>query len=117
MVKNISFLIAIYAFLGALLGYLFVSTDFAASLMVGALIMLANLAGLAFSWNLIFSKKSIALAAFVIIFKYVILGMILWFLASVNWLKPIGFITGLASLVFAVVAATVIKSISKKSEI
>ncbi|MEQ1722368.1 MAG: hypothetical protein ABL930_04275 [Pseudobdellovibrio sp.] len=116
MIKNITILIAVYAFIGALLGYAFVNTDFAASLMIGALIMLANLAGLAFLWRLIFSKKSIALAAFVIIFKYVILGMILLSLASVNWLKPIGFIAGLASLVFAVVGATVIKSFSKKSE-
>jgi hypothetical protein len=117
MIKNITILMAVYAFFGAFAGYFFINTDFSASLMVGALIMLANLAGLAFLWRLIFSKKSIALAAFVIIFKYVILGIILWSLASVNWLKPIGFITGLASLVFGVVAATAIKAISKKSEI
>jgi hypothetical protein len=117
MIKNITIFMAVYAFLGALLSYFFINTDFAASLMVGALVMLANLAGLAFLWRLIFSKKSIALAAFVIIFKYVILGLILWSLASVGWLKPIGFITGLASLVFGVVAATVIKPNLKKSEL
>lgn len=115
MIKNITILLALYTFTGATLGYFLVNTDFAASFMVGGLIMLLNLAGLAFLWRLIFSKKSIALAAFVIIFKYVILGMILWGLLSVNWLKPVGFIAGLASLVFAIVTATILKSISEKS--
>lgn len=65
--------------------------------------MLINLAGLAFVWSLIFAKKSIALAVFIIIFKYVILGMILWGLSSAQWLKPAGFLVGITSLVVAVV--------------
>jgi hypothetical protein len=117
MIKNITLVMAVYSLLGSCLGYLLVNSHFAVSLMLGAAIMLVNLAGLAFLWRLIFSKKSIALAALVIIFKYLILGMILWSLASANWLNPIGFLAGLASLVFAVVGATAIKSFSKKSEI
>ncbi|MBY0553252.1 hypothetical protein K2P97_01905 [bacterium] len=115
MIKNITLLLALYTFVGAGLSYFIINTDFAASFMVGGLTMLLNLAGLAFLWRLIFSKKSIALAVFVIIFKYVILGMILWSLLSVNWLMPIGFIAGLGSLVFAIVTATIIKSFTDKS--
>jgi len=114
MIKKITIIMAAYSFLGTCLGYLLINTDFAVSLMLGSAIMIANLAGLAILWRLIFLKKSIALAAFVIIFKYLILGMILWSLASTSWLNSIGFIAGLASLVFAVVGATTIKSFSKK---
>ena len=77
--------------------------------------MLLNLAGLSFFWQLIFLKKSIALAVFVIIFKYVILGTILWNLTSAHWLKPVGFLLGLASLVFAIIVATLMKSFSSNN--
>ncbi len=74
--------------------------------------MLLNLAATSFCWKLIFCKKSIALAVFVIIFKYVILGVILWGLSRAGWLNAIGFLVGLTSLVFSILAAMLIKSFS-----
>lgn len=86
----------------------------AASVLIGGSIMLLNLGGLTFLWGLIFSKKSIALAVFTIIFKYVILGLILWNLGSVTWLQPIGLVLGLSSLLFAALAAVAMKSLTRK---
>lgn len=86
----------------------------AASVLLGGGIMLFNLGGLTFLWSLIFSKKSIALAVFTIIFKYVILGLILWNLGSVTWLQPIGLVLGLSSLLFAALAAVAVRSLTQK---
>ena len=116
MIKLTAALIAFYTLLVAGIGSGYFHYDFSYSVLAGGLIMLLNLAGLAFLWSLIFSKKSIALAVFVIIFKYVILGLILWSLSSVNWLNPMGLVIGLASLIFAVLAATFIKSVSERTK-
>jgi hypothetical protein len=113
MIKKISFFILLYTLLGFALSYWFLNSAFALSFMVGGLAMLANVVGLSLIWRLIFYKKSIALAVFIIIFKYLILGMILWSFASVKWLSPVGFVCGLAALLFAVLLAALLKSVSE----
>ncbi len=116
MIKNIATLMVIYVFILALAAQLYLNNEYAISIVLGGSLMLINLAGLAIAWRLIFfAKKSIALAAFVIIFKYVILGMILWSLASVSWLKLTGFLLGMTSMVFAILVATLVKSYSRKT--
>jgi hypothetical protein len=113
MIKIIAFLILIYTGLGFILAEIYLDSGFSISLLIGGLLMLVNLLGLAFIWRLIFSKKSIALAVVVIIFKYVILGTVLWSFASHKWLKPLGLVVGLGSLIFAILLATIIKSFTK----
>ncbi len=71
--------------------------------------MLINLLGLWILWKFIFSKKSIALVLLVIIFKYLILGLILWNLNRIPWMQPLGFILGLSSLVFGILTMLVLK--------
>lgn len=110
MIKNITIAILIFSVVVSGASYIFVNLEFAVSVLLGGIMMLINLLGLAFVWRLIFSKKSIALAALIIIFKYIILGAILWWLVSINWLKPIGFLIGLSSLIFSIVLATLLKS-------
>lgn len=90
--------------------------DSALSCFFGGLIMLVNLLGIYFLWHLVFSKKSIALAVFVIIFKYLILGVLLWNLAKVSWMKPVGLILGLSTLVFAILSTTLLKSFVKTNK-
>lgn len=113
MIKKISLYLLLYTLIGFTLSYWLLNSSFALSFMVGGLAMLANVVGLSFIWRLIFYKKSIALAVFIIIFKYLILGMILWSFASVKWLSPIGFVCGLSALLFSVLLAALLKSTSK----
>ena len=115
MIKIVAFAIAIYTVAATLAANYFLNQAFALSTLLGGLAILANLAGLAFSWRLIFMKKSIALAVLVIIFKYLLLGMVLWSLVELKWLNPAGFCVGLGSLVFGVLAAIVFKSLTQKS--
>lgn len=90
---------------------LYFTSDWETSLscLFGGAVMLLNLLGLWIVWKFIFSKKSIALAVLIIIFKYVILGLILWNLNQIQWMRPIGFVVGLSSLMFGVVCAALFK--------
>jgi hypothetical protein len=90
---------------------LFFTTGFetAISCLFGGTVMVVNLFGLSFLWKLIFSKKSIALAVLVIIFKYLILGLILWNLNQIQWIRPLGFVLGLGSLMIGVVTTALLK--------
>lgn len=115
MTNNIATAVIAYAFVATPAAYFYLGNTFSANVFIGALIVLLNLAALSFSWKRIFSKKSIALAIFVIIFKYVILGMILWGLSVNGWLNVIGFLVGLASLLFSVFAAMLVKSLRKEN--
>lgn len=81
----------------------------AASCLFGGTVMVVNLFGLWFLWKLIFSKKSIALAVLVIIFKYLILGLILWNLNQIQWIRPLGFVLGLGSLMVGVVCVALFR--------
>ena len=112
MIKNISIITLVYTLIASGLSYYYLSGSFALSVFVGGTMMLLNLEAISFFWNLIFYKKSIALAVFVIIFKYVILGIILLGLSTSGWLNAIGFLIGLTSLVFSILAAMLVKSFS-----
>ena len=81
----------------------------AVSCLFGGTVMVLNLFGLWFLWKLIFSKKSIALAVLVIIFKYLILGLILWNLNQIQWIRPLGFVLGLGSLVIGVLCTALFR--------
>lgn len=115
MIKNIAIAGVAYGFTASIASYIYFGPNFSANVIIGSLVVLLNLAALSFSWKRIFSKKSIALAIFVIIFKYVILGMILWGLSVAGYLNVIGFLVGLASLLFSVFAAMLIKSLRKEN--
>lgn len=93
------------------------AVDFGISVLIGSAISIGNLLGLYFIWKLIFSKKNVALAALAIIFKYVVLGLILWKMASIQELNPIGLVLGLGTLVVAVLLATAQKALFKKHSV
>ena len=58
-----------------------------------------NLPVIFWSWARIFYKKSIALAAGVIVFKYAILGVIIYLVTSRPELDSFSFLVGLVSIV------------------
>lgn len=72
-------------------------------------IMFGNFLMISILWRIIFKKKSIALAVLIIIFKYLILGIILWNLSSWIMIDPIGLIIGFSSLLIAILTVTLLK--------
>ncbi len=91
--------------------------DTAKSAAIGGALMIVNLFGLWILWKLIFLKKSIALVVLIIIFKYLILGLILWKLSQLAWIRPQGFILGLSSLLFGIVGTTVYKKLTFRNQL
>ena len=115
MIKMIAAAIAIYTVVATFAASYYVDRAFALSVLLGGVTILVNIAGLAFSWRLIFMKKSIALAVLVIIFKYLLLGMALWGLIELKWLSSTGFCIGFGSLVFGILTAAIFKSLTRKT--
>jgi hypothetical protein len=113
MIKYIATSIFLYTLVATGAGFIWANQSFALSVLIGGITMLINIFGLAYFWSLVFSKKSIALAVLIIIFKYVILAAVLWSFTSMRWLSPIGFCVGLASLIFALIVSLVLKKSSK----
>ena len=114
MIKIVAFAAAIYTVAACIVAVHYVNQAFSMSVLLGGLAVLLNIAGLSYSWRLIFMKKSIALAVLVIIFKYLLLGIVLWSLAETKWLSPVGFCIGLGSLVFAVLTAVLMKKLTQE---
>jgi hypothetical protein len=115
MIKVTAVSITFFTFLASALLYKLFGLDYVMSTLSGGAFMVLNLAGLYILWKLIFSKKSIALAVLVIIFKYSILGYFLWILPQLQWLKPTGFIVGLSTLIFGIFTAMILKKYFQKN--
>ncbi|MGZ3724949.1 MAG: hypothetical protein ACXWQQ_04085 [Pseudobdellovibrio sp.] len=113
MIKYLAIAIVFYTVVTCGIGFLYVNQSFAISIAMGCATVLINVGGLAVFWRLIFSKKHIALASVIIIFKYLILAVILWSLYAVKWLNPAGFCIGLASLLFSIFVLLIVKQFSK----
>jgi hypothetical protein len=71
----------------------------AASFAAGSGVVLMNVIVLAFTWSRMIQKKLIALSVSVIVFKYAILGIIIYKLLSFAWIHKMWFCVGLSSLV------------------
>lgn len=70
----------------------------AASYAAGVVVVLFNVVTLYFVWSRVFRKKFIALALGIIVFKYAILGLIIYRLLHTEWLDILWFCAGLSSL-------------------
>jgi hypothetical protein len=74
------------------------------SFLFGGLLMSLNLLVLTWSWGSIFLKKSIALSSTAIVFKYTILGILIYWASRRGWIEVVGFAAGLSLILPAVVA-------------
>lgn len=88
---------ALITILGSLLIAHFAATPQAFSYAAGSGTILLSFILLAWGWGLIFSKKMIALAMGIIVFKYAILGIIIYTLVHLHWFAPLWFAMGIAS--------------------
>jgi hypothetical protein len=73
----------------------------AASIAVGAGLMLLNLSVIAWSWQRLMDKKSVAWTTLIIVIKYaVLLGSIVFF-ARTEWFNPLGAGIGIATFMIS----------------
>jgi hypothetical protein len=103
--KNIKLFIIIQAVITVLGSLVLVEAKDAqsgASFAIGGGIVLGNVLSLAFAWSRLIQKKLIALSVFIIVFKYAILGIIIYKLLSIAWVDRIWLSVGLSSLVVSV---------------
>jgi hypothetical protein len=73
----------------------------AASYILGGFIVGGNFILLGSAWKMIFNKKQVALSVLIIVFKYAILGVIIYVLVNQKWLSPFWFAAGIASMMMA----------------
>jgi hypothetical protein len=71
----------------------------AASFALGCGFVLINVLLTAFLWSRLFQKKLVALSVTIIVFKYAILGIIIYKLLTVAWVNTLWLCVGLGSLV------------------
>lgn len=83
-----------------------------ASVAIGGVMMMLNFALLAWSWQMISSKKLIALSLLIIVSKYTILAVVLYSLLSLPWVQPFGFLVGISIFVFAAVVLGIAQKFS-----
>ena len=88
--------------------------DSAASFAIGAIFVWFNVLSWAFLISRILSKKLVALWASIIVFKYAILGILLYKLLTMQWLDRIWFSIGLGSLIVSLLFYV---TISKSSDL
>ena len=89
--------------LGLIIGGYFLAPHIGAqqhtlSYLFGSGLVLANLLILTLAWSLILRKKLVALAVTVIVFKYAILGVIIYRLLQDSMITALGFCVGLSTL-------------------
>lgn len=77
----------------------FIDTKSAASFAGGSGLILFNVASLAFVWFHMIQKKLVAVSLMIIVFKYAILGVIIYKLLSFEWIQKGWFCVGLGSLI------------------
>lgn len=85
----------------------------AASFAVGGGLVLVNVLSWSFLISRILNKKLIALSATIIVFKYAILGVLLYKLLTFQWMDRLWFCVGLGSLI---VSALLYVSFSKSED-
>jgi hypothetical protein len=86
---------------GTLALYFYGARQEALSFVVAGFIVTGNFILLGLGWKLVFNKKLVALSVLIIVFKYAILGVIIYVIVKQNWLLPIWFAGGVASMMMA----------------
>jgi hypothetical protein len=81
--------------------YFYGARQEALSFIVGGFIVTGNFILLGTGWNMVFNKKLVALSVLIIVFKYAILGVIIYVVVKQIWLLPIWFAGGIASMMMA----------------
>lgn len=77
-----------------------VQENSAISFLLGSLLALGNLSILAYVLKAFFQEKLVAWAAFLIVSKHLILGFIIYYIATREWFHALFFCAGFSSILF-----------------
>lgn len=88
---------------------------FAYSFLIGSSLILSNLIVLSVAWAMVIEKKLIALSATIIVFKYALLGAIVYRVLKLDWISTGWFSVGITSLVLTVFVFIFLKPLVLKS--
>ncbi|MDG0814923.1 hypothetical protein [Bdellovibrio svalbardensis] len=89
--------------LGSFLIAIFTAAHQGYSFLAGSLVIFLSFLMLGIGFSLIFEKKLIALAISIIVFKYAILGIIIFTIVKLPWFTPLWFAMGVASFVLSAI--------------
>lgn len=104
---------ALITVIGSVVLAYFYTAHHALSYMSGALVILMSFFFLGIGFGLIFKKKLIALAIGIIVFKYAILGIIIFTLVKLSWFKPLWFAIGVASFILSAIVYALKESVKE----
>lgn len=107
---------ALVTVLGGLLLGLFAAPQRSGSFISGALVILLSFWMFGVAWSLIFGKKLVALAIVIIVFKYAILGIIIYKLVGLPWFDTLWFALGVASFVLSALGYAVKEALIEGKE-
>ncbi|WP_347355647.1 hypothetical protein [Bdellovibrio sp.] len=107
---------ALVILLGGLLLGLFAAPQHSYSFISGSLVIFLSFLMAGVAWVLIFSKKLVALAIGIIVFKYAILGIIIFKLVALPWFDTLWFALGVASFILSALAYAVKEALREGKE-
>lgn len=113
LVVLIQFIVAV---VGSLLVGYFCGAQQSYSFLIGAGLILLNFLLLGLAWKLIFAQKFVALSIGVIVFKYAILGIIIFKLVKNPWVSLLWFSMGVATFMIPAIAYAIKEALNKKEE-
>lgn len=102
--------------LGGLLLNILTASQQAYSFVVGSLVILISFVMFGVGYGLIFKKKLIALAIAIIVFKYAILGIIIFKIVKLPWFTPLWFAMGVASFILSAIVYAVSEAFKKGND-
>lgn len=101
MIKKFAWTHVAVMLLGAALAFSPNASQKSASYLAASGLMLINVGLLYWVWQRCLQKKLVALAILIIVFKYAILGWIVYRLLSSSWLDIVWFSMGIGSLILS----------------
>lgn len=107
---------ALISVLGSLLIAIFIAPHQGYSFLAGSLVIFISFLMLGVGFSLIFHKKLIALAIGIIVFKYAILGIIIFTIVKLPWFTPLWFAMGVASFVISAIYFAVSEAFKKGND-
>ncbi len=88
----------------------------ALSMLLGCLTIFLSFISWGISMSMIFRKKFIALSLCIIVFKYAILGIIIYWVVRQGWMQLIWFILGIASFAITSLTYAILESLKEGKE-
>ncbi len=114
--KKVLIFQGLISILGSLLLAIFTAPPQVYSFLAGSLVIFISFLMLGVGFSLIFQKKLIALAISIIVFKYAILGIIIFTIVKLPWFTPLWFAMGVASFVLSAIYFAISEGLKKGND-